>query len=99
MSLPAAVLAWAGVAVVVVGAVGALLASPVYNRLHFLTGATSLGAPLVGLALAVQNGLGLATAEVLFTVALLAVSGTALEIATGRVAAQRSGLVPEESPE
>jgi multicomponent Na+:H+ antiporter subunit G len=84
---------------VVLSCLSALTLRRVYNRLHFLTPATSLGAPLIGLAVAVYNGWGLTTAEVLFIVFLLAVTGPVLEAATGRVAAQREGLLKRESPE
>lgn len=94
----ALVLYGTGIAVVVATVAGALMVRRVYNRLHYLTPATSLGAPLIGLALAIENGWSLTTAEIVFTVALLSLSGPVLESATGRVAAQREGIVHEESP-
>jgi multicomponent Na+:H+ antiporter subunit G len=87
-----------GVAVIVASALGALGFRQVHNRLHFITPMTSLGAPLVGLALAIENGWGETTAEILFTVFLLAVAGPVLEAATGRLHAQRQGWVPPRSP-
>lgn len=92
-------LLWAGIGVVVLSCLGALTLRRVYNRLHYLTPATSMGAPLIGLALAIQNGWGLTTAEDLFIVFLLALTGPVLEAGTGRVAAQREGLIEQESPE
>ena len=89
----------AGVAVTVLSSLGALAFRQVHNRLHFITPITSLGAPLVGLALAIENGWGETTAEILFTVFLLALVGPALEAATGRLAAQQEGWVPRRSPE
>jgi multicomponent Na+:H+ antiporter subunit G len=91
-------LLWAGIAVVVLSCLGALTLRRVYNRLHYLTPATSLGAPLIGLALAIENGWGLTMAEDLFIVFLLALTGPVLEAATGRMAAQREGLIEPESP-
>lgn len=88
----------AGTAVVVAAALGAVTMRQAYNRLHFLTPGTSLGAPLIGLALGIENGWGLTTALDLFIVFLLALTGPVLEAATGRVAAQRDHLVDEESP-
>lgn len=88
-----------GIAVVIATIIGALMVRRVYNRLHYLTPATSLGAPLIGLALAIENGWSLTTAEIVFTVGLLAIAGPVLEAATGRVAAQREGMVGQESPE
>ena len=87
-----------GTLVVVLAALGAVTMRQAYNRLHFLTPATSLGGPLIGLALGIENGPGLTTALDEFTVFLLFLTGPVLGAATGRVAAQRDGLVPEESP-
>ena len=89
----------AGCAVIVVSSLGALTVRQAQNRLHFITPITSLGAPLVGLALAVENGWGETTAQILLTVFLLAVAGPVLEAATGRLAAQQEGVVPRETPE
>jgi multicomponent Na+:H+ antiporter subunit G len=92
------VLLWAGIAVTVLSCLGALAFRRVYVRLHYLTPMTSIGAPLTGLALAIQNGWGLTTAQILFIVFLLAITGPVLEAATGRVAAQREDLIEPESP-
>jgi monovalent cation/proton antiporter MnhG/PhaG subunit len=91
-------LLWAGIGVVALSCLGALTLRQVYNRLHYLTPMTSIGAPLIGLALAIGNGWGLAMAEDLFIVFLLALTGPVLEAATGRAAAQREGLLQPESP-
>ncbi len=50
------VLLAAGLLVTVASAVGALVMRTVYNRMHFLTPVTSLAGPLLGLALAIENG-------------------------------------------
>lgn len=84
-----------GTAVTVASCVGALGLRRVYDRLHFLAPITSLGAPLIGLGLALANGWGETTAQILLTVFLLGVSGPALQAATGRVAVQREGLDTE----
>jgi multisubunit Na+/H+ antiporter MnhG subunit len=89
----------AGIAVVLVSGVAALRFRRVYDRLHFLTPGTTLGAPLVGVALGLENGWSLATAEILFTCFLVLVTGAVMAAATGRMAAQREGLVARESPE
>ena len=89
----------AGIAVVLLSGAAALRFRRVYDRLHFLTPTTTIGAPLVGLALGLENGWTLATGEILFTCFLLLVTGAVLAAATGRVAAQREGLVRRESPE
>jgi multisubunit Na+/H+ antiporter MnhG subunit len=88
----------AGLAVVVLAPLTALRARHVYNRLHFVAPMTSLGAPLIGVALAIQNGWGLTTAQELFITGLLAVTGPVLAAATGRMAAQRDGLIKRGSP-
>lgn len=93
----------AGVLVCVLAAIGAALPRParmrVLSRLHFLTPATSLGAPLVGLGLAVDTGWHLATAMTLATVAVTAAAGPVLAAATARVAAAEHGLLPQEAGE
>ncbi len=93
------VLLWAGIGVTVLSCLSAMRARRVYVRLHYLSPATSIGAPLVGLALAVANGWGLTTAEDLFIVFLLVITGPVLEAATGRVSAQREGLIDGDSPQ
>jgi multisubunit Na+/H+ antiporter MnhG subunit len=89
----------AGVSVIVTSAVGAFTSRDAVTRLHYVTPITSMGGPLIGLSLAVQDGWGLETAQILFIVFLLAISGPVLEAATGRMIAQREGLVRPESPE
>jgi multicomponent Na+:H+ antiporter subunit G len=85
-----------GTVVTVACAVGALLVRDFYRRLHFLTPITSLGGPLTGMALAVTNGWTLPTAMTLFTIVLLGITGPVLAAATGRVAAQRDGILDED---
>jgi multicomponent Na+:H+ antiporter subunit G len=88
-----------GVALTVLSALAALLLRATLDRLHLLTLATTLGVPMVGLGLALQNGWSMTTATVVFTCVLLSFSGPVLTAATGRVTAQRQGLVDQESPE
>jgi monovalent cation/proton antiporter MnhG/PhaG subunit len=94
------VIAWAllaaGTVVVVASAVGTLITRDFYRRLHWLTPVTSIGGPLVGLALAFANGWSLTTAIVLLTVALLTVTSPVLTAAVGRAAAQQDGIVGDE---
>jgi len=98
-SLLIQVLLFAGVAVAVLSCLGALVVDDFYTRLHFITPVTSLAAPLIGLSLAIDNGLGLTTAMIVFIVFLLGITGPQLEAVTGRAAAQREGIIPKESPE
>lgn len=95
------VLLAAGALVVVVSAVGAVVTRDVPSRLHFLTPVTSVGGPLLGLALAVDGGWSSGTGQVLVVVALLAVTGPVLTSATGRLLAQeaRPGRPQPQPPE
>ena len=101
------VLLWAGVTIVVAATLSAVRLRGTFVRLHYLAPVTAVGGPLIGLALAVENGWGLTTGMVLLVVghfarmvvALLAASGPVVEVATARVLAQQEGLLPaEEAP-
>jgi multicomponent Na+:H+ antiporter subunit G len=87
----AAVSAGAGVLVVVGSALRALVTRDALARLHLVTPVTSVGGPLLGLGLAITNGWTLATAQILFTVFLLALTGPVLGSATGRLAERAQG--------
>ncbi|GAA5147593.1 hypothetical protein GCM10023321_08640 [Pseudonocardia eucalypti] len=94
--MTAQVLVWAllglAVALVLTCSVRLLVAGDDYARLHLMAPVTSVAGPLVGLAIAVRNGFGLATATALLTVALLVLAGAAVQGAMGRlVAAHRDG--------
>jgi multisubunit Na+/H+ antiporter MnhG subunit len=89
----------AGLTVMVLAALSTLALRRVYPRLHFLTPMTSLGAPLIAVALGIQNGWGLTTGEILLIIGVLALTGPVLEAATGRVKAQTDGLLSKDSPE
>jgi multisubunit Na+/H+ antiporter MnhG subunit len=88
-----------GVAVVVVTALAALRVHRPQDRLHFLTPLTSLGAPLVGLGLALEDGWTLTTAQIVLTTVLIMITGPVLSSAAVRVALQREGTVSRGSPE
>ena len=90
----------AGVVVAVLSVIGALAAGrDDYLRLHYVTPITSLAGPLVGVGLAIENGWGLTSGQILLVVGLLAVSGPVAGAATGRLFAQSDGTVHSESPE
>lgn len=93
------VLLFAGVTIVAASAWAALWLRGLFVRLHFLSPVTSLGGPLIGIALAIENGWGLTTGLILFTVFLVALSGPAVAVATARVMAEREAIVGEESPQ
>jgi multicomponent Na+:H+ antiporter subunit G len=87
----------AGVLVTVASATAALLVRSLYDRLHFLTPVTSLAGPLVGAALAIENGWGTTTGQILFVVLLLALTGPVLGAATGRLARRSAEPDPGRS--
>ena len=89
MTVVAGVLIWLGVLVVVLSAAAALVLRPVHPRLHALAPVTSLAGPLIGVGLAIVNGLSLTTATILLIVVLLAITGPALTAAMARLAAER----------
>jgi multicomponent Na+:H+ antiporter subunit G len=88
-----------GVAVVVLTALASLRVRRPEDRLHFLTPTTSLGTPLVGLGLVLENGWGLTSAQIVLTCLLMMATGPVLASAAIKVAAQREGTIPRESPE
>lgn len=88
-----------GVAVVVLTALGSLRVRRPEDRLHFVTPATALGTPLIGLGLALANGWSLTTAQIVLTCLLIMITGPVLSSAAARVAAMREGSVTRESPE
>ncbi|HKN56291.1 MAG TPA: monovalent cation/H(+) antiporter subunit G [Amycolatopsis sp.] len=85
MNVFAAVPVFAGVAVVIAAAVAMLRARDLLSRLHFLTPATTLGGPLIGLGLVVANGWNLGSATIALTVVLLALTGPVLQSATAHL--------------
>lgn len=98
MSVVMLVLVFAGTAVVLASAAGALRARPVLTRLHLLSPSNTLGAPLIGAGLAFGNGWHLGTAAIVVTVVLLAVSCPVLSAALGRLVANADGRLDEELP-
>ncbi|HEV7208104.1 MAG TPA: monovalent cation/H(+) antiporter subunit G [Mycobacteriales bacterium] len=86
----------AGVLVVALACVGALLVRDRYDRLHLLSPTSSLGGPLIGVGLTVELGVGFTSIEILFIVLVLFVSGSVVSAATGRLLAQNAGDVSNE---
>jgi multicomponent Na+:H+ antiporter subunit G len=99
MQILSYILLYLGVAIIVASSLSALWLRGVFVRLHFLSPVTSLGAPLIGISLAIANGWGLTTGIILLIVFLLAFSGPAMAAAIARVFAQREAIVREESPQ
>ncbi|MDI5969208.1 monovalent cation/H(+) antiporter subunit G [Streptomyces sp. SL13] len=86
--LVALVLLTAGTAVVLLSALALVVLPRPYGRLHALSPASSLGAPLIALALAVQTGPGRAAVKLLAIAVVLAVGGPVTTMALGRATAQ-----------
>ncbi|WP_441247553.1 monovalent cation/H(+) antiporter subunit G [Kitasatospora sp. McL0602] len=80
----ALVLLIAGTGVLLLSGLALLRLPAPYLRLHALSPAASLGAPLVALALAVDNGPGRGAVKLLVIGALLVVGGTVTTMAIGR---------------
>jgi monovalent cation/proton antiporter MnhG/PhaG subunit len=80
-----------GAAALVVSAVALVVLPAPFARLHALAPATSLGAPLIALALAVDTGPGRAAVKLLFIGGLLAVAGPVTTMAVARVTAATGG--------
>ncbi|MGW0994281.1 cation:proton antiporter [Streptomyces sp. NPDC002520] len=70
-----------------------------YQRLHALSPATSVGGPLVALALAVETGAGRAAVKLLLIGAIVAAGGAVTTMAIGRTTAERDRLVRRDSPQ
>lgn len=92
-------LLFGGCAVLVISCWAMLALGSVYDRLHLLAPVTSLGGPLIGAALVLQNGWTLASGQILLVVALLAVSGPAAGVATARAARERDRADATPGPE
>ncbi|MFF8375691.1 monovalent cation/H(+) antiporter subunit G [Streptomyces sp. NPDC015661] len=97
-SVCAALLLTAGVAVLLLAVLALHVLPGPYARLHALSSASSLGAPLVVLAAAVSEGPGRGAAALLVVAALLAVGGALTAPALGRCTAQHEGRMPREDP-
>lgn len=98
-SVAADVLVSVGTLVAVLASLAAVRARSPFRALHYLAVLTSVAGPLVGAGAIVANGFGFAGATVLATVILLAVTGPILGAATGRLNAQRDGVIEAATPE
>lgn len=85
-----------GAAVLILSALSLVVLPRPYGRLHALSPATSLGAPLIVLALAVETGPGRAAAKFLVMGALIAAAGPVTTMAIGRATHQQDGQDAEE---
>lgn len=96
--LCAQVLLGCGVAVLLLSALALVVLPGPYARLHALAPATSLGLPLIALALALETGAGRTAVKLLFIALLSAAAGPVTSMAIGRRAAQEEGLVEKGPP-
>jgi multicomponent Na+:H+ antiporter subunit G len=87
----------AGVALVVLSALGVLLVTEPFVRLHFLAPASTLGGPLICLALMLDQGHTRTTAKIGVIAFLIVVVQPAVTAATGRAIAVSRGLVGVEN--
>lgn len=90
----ALVLLACGVAALLLAALGVAVLPTPYARLHALAPASSIGVPLVCLALALDAGGGREAVKLLFIGAVTAVAGPVLTVVIGRTMA-REGERPE----
>ena len=84
--------------ITVLSTFGALALRTTFGKLHYITPITTVAGPLFGAALVVHTGWGIIAGLQILIVSLLAVSGPVLEMAIGRVEAQRQGLLEPEGP-
>ena len=82
-----------GIALVVFSALGVLLVDGPFDRLHFLSPASTLGAPLICLAVMLDLGMQRTTAKVGVIALVLLVAQPVITAATGRALAESRGLV------
>ncbi|WBO68503.1 cation:proton antiporter [Streptomyces camelliae] len=95
----ALVLLVAGTGVLLLSAVGLVALPRPFQRLHALTPATTVGLPLVALALAVATGPGRAAVKLLLIAVIVAIGGAVTAMAIGRATAQHERLLRKDSPE
>lgn len=93
------VLLAAGLLVVVLSVVGAVVLRTTYAKLHYLTPVTTVAAPLLGASLVVDTGWGITAGLDILIVGLLMVGGPVLEVSIGRVEAQQDGTIVGEGPQ
>lgn len=90
------VLGGLGCVLVVVATLEMVFRKQVPDRLHLLAPASSLGAPLVVLALVLVNGVSLTSGEIAFIGALVVGTGPVLTAALARVHRERQRQQAEE---
>lgn len=77
-----------GVAVVVMFSIAAAFVREPLSRLHLLAPVTSLGAPVIGVAVALDSGVSLSAVLVIATTAAIAVTGPVVQVAIGHAIAR-----------
>jgi monovalent cation/proton antiporter MnhG/PhaG subunit len=82
-----------GAALVLLSAVGLLLVDEPFVRLHFLSPSSTLGAPLVCLAVMLDQGHSRTTAKVGVIAFLIVMAQPAVTATTGRAIAVARGLI------
>lgn len=83
-----------GAAVVVVSSIAAATVRKPLPRLHLLAPVTSLGAPMIGVAVALDSGASLSAALIIGITAAVAVTGPVVQVAIGHAIAHRESGSP-----
>ncbi len=89
---------FAGIGVVVLSALAAMVMPTVFDRLHLLTATTSVGTPPITLGLIISSGWSASSATIAAIAAVVVVTAPAMSAATGRLAAQREGVIDVDWP-
>ncbi|VBA49388.1 monovalent cation/H(+) antiporter subunit G [Mycobacterium pseudokansasii] len=87
-----------GVAAMSLSAVAATVRAQVFERLHLLAAATSVGVPLIGVGLVIVRGWTQASAMLVAISVVVLVTAPVVSAATGRLVAEHDGLIDETSP-
>ncbi|MFD8722856.1 MULTISPECIES: cation:proton antiporter [Streptomyces] len=95
----ALVLLAVGTGVLLLSAVGLVVLPGPFQRLHALTPASTVGGPLVALAMAVETGPGRTALKLLVIAVIVAFGGAVTAMAIGRATAQHERLLREDSPQ
>ncbi|HWF71527.1 MAG TPA: monovalent cation/H(+) antiporter subunit G [Mycobacterium sp.] len=85
-------------AVVVLSSLAAVTLPTVFDCLHLLTATTSVGTPLIVLGLIISSGWSASSATIAVIAAVVVVTSPAMSAATGRLAAQREGVIDVDWP-
>lgn len=89
---------FAGVAAMSLSAFAATVRALVFERLHLLTAATSVGVPLIGVGLVIVRGWTQASAMLVAISVVVLLTAPVVSAATARLAAEHDGLIDGTAP-